>query len=208
MSVPTRTHAPWSGGRRPAWLPLALVAVLLLSACGRNMADGPRLEAFEATPFFADGAAMQPLPEGTISRDRGGIDPVYFTGQGDDGLVAELPIELTGDLLRRGQERYNIFCSPCHDYDGRGTGMVVQNGFPQPSSFQVQRLLDAPVGYYYNVVTNGFGRMYPYDSRIPVEDRWAIAAYVKALQLSQNATVDDVPADILEELRAREGAVR
>lgn len=206
MPVPRTSRVPLGAARRA--VPIALVLVLLLAACGRNMVDQPRAEAFESTPFFADGAVMQPLPEGTISRARGGVDPVYFTGQDEDGLVSELPVEVTTDLLRRGQERYNIYCSPCHGYDGRGTGMVVQNGFPQPASFQVQRLLDAPVGYYYNVITNGFGRMYPYDARVPVEDRWAIAGYVKALQLSQNATVDDVPSEILDELRAREGAVR
>lgn len=203
MPLPRPTAA-----RRRAWCSLALVALLLLSACGRNMEDQAKAEPFEASRFFADGSSHRPLPEGTISRGRGGIDPVYFTGQDQDGMVSELPIELTTDLLLRGQERYNIYCSPCHDFDGGGAGMIVQKGFPQPSSFQAQRLLDAPVGYFYNAITNGFGRMFPYASRIPVEDRWAIAGYVKALQLSQNASADDVPSEILDQLRATEGTVR
>ena len=181
---------------------------LALTACGRNMYDQARAEVYEASPFFADGASVRPLPEGTVSRERGGIDPVYLSGQGASGFVTELPIEATPELLRRGQERYNIYCTACHGYDGRGNGMVVQKGFVQPSSFHEQRLLDQPVGYFYNAITNGFGRMYSYASRIPVEDRWAIAGYVRALQLSQNATLDDVPATVLEGLRSSEGQVR
>lgn len=190
-------------------LPVLVVGLaLVLSACGRNMYDQPRAEAYEASPFFADGTSSRPLPEGTVSRERGDIDPVYLTGQGPDGLVTELPVELTSELLLRGQERYDIFCAACHNYNGDGRGMIVQKGFPQPTSFHDQRLLDSPVGYVFNAITNGFGRMYSYASRVPVEDRWAIAAYVKALQLSQNATIDDIPPDVLDTLRATEGQVR
>ena len=189
-------------------LAFALAAALVLSACGRNMYDQPKAETYEASPFFADGASSRPLPEGTISRERGAIDPVYLTGMGDGGFVSELPIEVSEGLLRRGQERYDIFCAVCHNYNGDGNGMIVQKGFVQPASFHEQRLLDSPAGYYYNAITNGFGRMYSYASRIPVEDRWAIVAYVRALQLSQNATLDDVPAEILEELDAATGEVR
>ena len=189
-------------------LALALAASLALSACGRNMYDQPKAETYEASPFFADGTSARPLPEGTISRERGAIDPVYLTGMGDGGFVSELPIEVSEGLLRRGQERYDVFCSVCHNYNGDGNGMIVQKGFVQPASFHEQRLLDSPAGYYYNAITNGFGRMYSYASRIPVEDRWAIVAYVRALQLSQNATLDDVPAEILEELDAATGEVR
>ena len=201
--------SPSTSRRSRAPLVLLALAALLLSACGRNMYDQPKAEAFEATPFFADGSVVRQLPEGTVSRGRGDVDPAYFTGQGPDGTqLAELPVELSADLLRRGQERYNIYCTPCHGYDGTGNGIVVQRGFPQPTSFQTQRLLDAPVGYYYGAITNGFGRMYSYAARVPVEDRWAISAYVKALQLSQNANAEDVPSDVLDELQATEGALR
>ncbi len=189
---------------------LALVGALLLAGCGRNMAEQPRVGPLQATPFFADGSGNRAPLEGTVSRERGAVDPVFFTGQRDGGLVTELPIELTYELLLRGQERYDIFCSMCHGYTGAGDGMVVRRGFPQPASFHDQRLLDASVGYYFNAMTNGFGRMYSYAGRIPAEDRWAIAAYVKALQLSQNATIDDVPADVRRalELEGAEGSIR
>ena len=205
MTAPTSPLA-----RRPRRvLPVLVVGLaLVLSACGRNMYDQPKAEAYEASPFFANGTSSRPLPEGTVSRERGAIDPVYLTGQGPDGLVTGLPVELDAELLLRGQERYDIFCAACHNYNGDGRGMIVQKGFPQPTSFHDQRLIDAPVGYVFNAVTNGFGRMYSYASRVPVEDRWAIAAYVKALQLSQNATIDDIPPDVLDTLRATEGQVR
>ena len=194
--------------RRPLLAVVVLALALTLSACGRNMVDTPRAEALEGSRFFADGAASRPLPENSLSRERGAVDPVFFTGQDENGLATELPVELTAELVLRGQERYNIFCTACHGYDGRGNGIVVQKGFVQPTSFHAQRLLDQPVGYYVNAITNGFGRMYSYASRVPPEDRWAIASYIKALQLSQNAAVDDVPADVLEQLRATEGTVR
>lgn len=174
----------------------ALAATLVLTACGRNMFDQPRAETYEASPYFADGASARPLIDGTVSRDRGGVDSSFFTGQGPDGLLTEIPFEVDIEVLRRGQERYDIYCSVCHNYDGDGHGMIVQKGAVQPTSFHEQRLLDAPVGYYFNAMTNGFGRMYSYASRIPPEDRWAIAAYIKALQLSQNAFVEDIPEGV------------
>ncbi|MBA2666522.1 MAG: cytochrome c [Trueperaceae bacterium] len=189
-----------------------LALVLVLASCGRNMAEQPSARAFEASPFFADGSVQQRLLEGTVSRERGGIDASYFSGQDADGLMRDLPFDLTLEVVQRGKERYDIYCSVCHGYTGEGDGMIVQRGFPQPSSFQQQRLLDAPVGYYVGVITNGFGRMFPYASRVPPEDRWAIAAYVKALQLSQNASVDDVPDAALRDLGdstpTSEGSVR
>ena len=194
--------------RRTVKLLAALtLGMLVLTSCGRNMFDQARVDAFEASPFFADGSAMRPIPEGTVSRERGALQPSYLTGLGPTGFLAELPIELTTDVLLRGQERFDIYCAPCHNYNGDGAGMIVQRGFPQPASFVTeQRLLDSPVGYYYNAITNGFGRMYSYASRIKPEDRWAIAAYIKALQLSQNAQISDVPADILSELSSTEAA--
>jgi cytochrome c553 len=182
---------------RTTKLALALLATaLVVTGCGRNMFDQPRADTYEASPYFADGAASRPLLEGTVSRERGNVDPSFYSGQGPDGMVTELPLELSMEVLARGQERYDIFCSVCHNYNGDGDGMIVQKGAVQPTSFHEQRLLDAPVGYYFNAMTNGFGRMYSYASRITPEDRWAIAAYIKALQLSQNAFVDDIPEGI------------
>lgn len=186
--------------KRP--LKLLLVAaslVLLLAACGRNMAEQASYGAYDASHFFADGSASQTPPANTVSREFGNIDPAFLSGVNTDGsLVAELPVELTGALLQRGRERYDIFCSACHNYDGGGSGMAVIRGFPNPSSLHADHLQDVPIGYFVQVITNGFGAMYPYASRVPAGDRWAIAAYIRALQLSQNATADDLPEDLGE----------
>jgi mono/diheme cytochrome c family protein len=174
---------------------LTALLALLVSGCGRNMVEQPSFRNFEANPFFENGATAQEPPANTVSRERGGIDPAFFTGQVNGNLVSELPVARSEELLLRGMERYNIYCAPCHGYTGDGRGVVVQRGFPAPSSLHEQRLRDAPVGYFFNAMTNGFGRMFPYASRIPPEDRWAIAGYIRALQLSRYAAPEDVPAD-------------
>ncbi len=194
--------------RRARMAALAIALALLLAACGNNMVDQPKLSALEGSVFFADGGAGRPPVEGTISREVGAIDPAFFTGLHGGALATELPIELSVELLQRGRQRIDIYCAVCHGYTGQGDGMIVTRGFPAPTSFHAERLLAQPVGYFFNAATNGFGRMYGYASRIPAEDRWAIAAYVKALQLSQNATLDDVPAAILIELQGTEGRAR
>jgi mono/diheme cytochrome c family protein len=117
-------------------------------------------------------------------------------------LLSDIPLELSTELLERGQQRYNIYCAPCHNFTGDGQGVIVQKGMPQPVSFHDQRLRDQNIGYFYFVSTNGFGRMFSYASRITPEDRWAIAAYIRTLQLSQHATLEDVPADLIDELKA------
>jgi cytochrome c553 len=179
---------------------LFAVLTLLLSSCGLNMYDQPRAEYQETSAFLPGGVSVQPLPEGVVSRERGGYDQVFYTGQDENGFVTELPIPLTLELLGRGEQRYNIYCTPCHNFSGNGLGVIVQKGMPQPVSFHDQRLRDAQVGYFFNAMTNGFGRMYSYASRIPPEDRWAIAAYIRALQLSQNATLEDVPEELRDSL--------
>ena len=188
-------------------IPLLTLA-LLLSACGNNMREQPALRPLQNSPFFSDGIGMRAPLEGTVPRSSGGIDPVFFTGMTATGQATELPIELTVELLQRGKERYDIFCSVCHGFTGQGDGMIVTRGYPAPTSFHEQRLLDASVGYYFGAMTNGFGRMYSYASRIPAEDRWAIAGYIKALQLSQNASADDLPAHVRSELESLEGRTR
>ncbi len=177
-----------------------LSALIILTGCGRNMYDQARYEPYDASPMFEDGTSSRLLPEGTVSRSRGEVSEVFFTGQGENGLATEVPLELTEAVLQRGQERYNIYCSPCHNYSGNGEGMIVQKGFVQPASFHDPRLKAAPVGYFFQVITNGFGRMYPYASRVPPEDRWAIAAYIRTLQYSQAAPVADLPEDVRERL--------
>lgn len=187
---------------------LAAPLALMLAACGNNMANQPKVGALQGSAFFADGLGGRPPVEGTVSRDVGAIDPAFFTGLQDGAIATEVPLELTVEFLQRGQQRYDIYCAVCHGYTGQGDGMIVTRGFPAPPSFHEARLLAQPVGYFFNAATNGFGRMYGYASRIPAEDRWAISAYVKALQLSQNATLDDVPEAIRQGLLGTEGRVR
>lgn len=174
----------------------------LLSACGMNMHNQPKGEYQEASPYFVNGSTSQQLPEGVVSRNRGAFDTSFYSGQDAEGnLLADIPLEVTQNLLERGQGRYNIYCAPCHNYTGDGQGVIVQKGMPQPASFHEQRLRDQNIGYFYFVATNGFGRMFSYASRITPEDRWAIAAYVRVLQLSQHATLNDVPSELRDELK-------
>lgn len=150
------------------------------------MHDQPRLEPLEASTFFADGMASRPPVEGAIARGQLREDVALFEGKDANGnLLTVLPLEADRPLLERGQQRYDIFCSPCHGRLGDGQGMVAQRGYKVPPSFHTDPLKSQPVGYYYDVMTNGFGVMSSYASQISVEDRWAIAAYIRALQLSQ-----------------------
>jgi mono/diheme cytochrome c family protein len=182
------------------FLLLAAVMTMLLSACD-DMANQHRYEPLEASLFFADGRSARPQVEGTVPRGRLDQEESYYSGMAADGqILEEAPILITIEVMERGRERYDIYCSPCHGLDGYGEGMIVQRGFPQPQSFHIDRLRTAPDGYFYIVVTDGFGRMYPYSYRIQPEDRWAIVAYIRALQLSQYATEQDVPPEMRPEL--------
>lgn len=188
---------------------LSVMGMLLLSSCGMNMYDQPKAELYEVLPYVkgSNVSSSNHLPEGVISRERGAIDPAFYTGLGSAGLATDLPIPVSLEVLERGQERYNIYCSPCHNFNGDGLGLIVQKGMVQPTSFNEDRLVNSSVGYFYNAMTNGFGRMYSYSSRIPAEDRWAIAGYIKALQLSQNASLEDVPEAMLDQIEVQ-GASR
>lgn len=142
--------------------------------------------------FYRDGLSSRVPPAGTVARGWLRGDRVFETGIGPDGrFVAELPTAVTFDrsLLVRGRERFDIYCSPCHGRQGNGLGMIVQRGFKQPPSYHIDRLRAQPLGYFFDVMTNGFGQMSSYASQVPVADRWAIAAYVRALQFSRNAPV-------------------
>lgn len=172
---------------------LLLGLVLGAGACRQDMHDQPRYKPLGGSAFFEDGRASRPLVEGTVPRGYARTDEHFYTGKVNGRLVETFPFPITRRVLERGRERYDIFCAPCHGRDGYGEGMIVQRGFRQPPSFHTDRLRRAPVGHFFDVITNGFGTMYSYASRIPPEDRWAIIAYIRALQLSQHATLEDVP---------------
>lgn len=175
---------------------IVLLLVVGLAGC-TDMKDQPRYEALEETTFFADGRSSRPLVEGTVSRGNLRADDALYRGMTADGaFVTELPMPVTADLLARGRERFDIFCSPCHGQSGYGDGMIVQRGYKQPASFHEGRLKAMPHGYYFDVITNGFGDMSSYASQVRTEDRWAIVAYLRALQWSQDAPLDAVPADV------------
>lgn len=161
-----------------------------------NMYAQPRYEDQSQSQFFTDGAAMRTAPEGTVARGFLNEDAAYFTGKDDKGqLAARIPIPVTIDLLKRGQERFNIYCAPCHSRLGDGQGMVVKRGMVPPPTFHDDRLRTVQDGHIFDVITNGIRNMPPYRYQIPVADRWAIVAYFRALQRSHNATADDLTAD-------------
>jgi mono/diheme cytochrome c family protein len=181
---------------------LGTLGSLGLGACRQDMHDQPKLETFEGSTFFPDGRASRPLVPGTVARGRLFEDEHLYRGT-VDGVPAEtIPFELTEEVLDRGRERYSIFCAPCHGAAGTGDGMIVQRGMTRPTSFHLERLREAPPGYFFDVITRGFGAMYDYSDRIEPEDRWAVIGYVRALQLSQNATLADVPPEQREQLEA------
>jgi mono/diheme cytochrome c family protein len=165
-----------------------------VSACRQDMHDAPRYEPLEASAFFADGRASRMLVANTVPRGLLREDEHLYTGKIGGTPVDLFPMPVTASVMARGQERYKVFCAPCHGATGEGTGMIVQRGFRRPPSYHEQRLVEAPAGYFFDVMTNGFGAMQDYSAQVPVGDRWAIAAYIRALQASRRGTVDDVPA--------------
>lgn len=171
------------------------------------MIDQPRYEPLEASDFFEDGAASRSPVPGTVPRgDRRG-DKAFVSGVlPEGGFVTMSPLPINVDLLQRGRQRFNIFCSPCHSRTGDGQGMIVLRGFKQPASFHTDRLRAQPVGYFVDVITNGFGVMPSYASQVPPDDRWAIAAYIGALQLSQYARVADLPSEDVARVEAAASA--
>jgi hypothetical protein len=177
--------------RRPA---AVFALALLAAACRRDMQDQPKYKDLRGSAFFDDHRSARPLPEGTVARGFLNADRRLVTGKENGEPIAVLPMPLTRELLSRGRERYGIFCTPCHGMTGNGLGIVVQRGLRRPNSFHIDRLREAPVGYFFDVQTRGFGAMMDYASQIPTEDRWAIAAYIRALQVSQRSRIEDVPA--------------
>jgi len=169
-------------------------------ACRRDMQDQPKYIPLRPSDFFADGRSARPLPEGTVARGQLRADKVFYTGKKGDQFVDQLPFPLTRDVLERGQQRFNIYCSPCHGRLGNGLGMIVRRGLKRPPSYHIDRLRQVPIGYFYDVITNGFGAMQDYSSQVAPRDRWAIASYIRVLQYSQMGSINDVPPDERESL--------
>lgn len=164
------------------------------------MHNQPKYTPLRSSEFFPDGrSARAPVP-GTVARGELREDTVFSTGKIGDQFAGQFPIPVTRAVLERGQERYNIYCAPCHARTGNGFGAVVQRGYRRPVSFHDPRLRAAPPGYYFDAMTRGFGAMSDYAAQISPEDRWAIAAYVRALQFSQHATLEDLPPVQREQL--------
>jgi mono/diheme cytochrome c family protein len=173
-----------------------MAATAALGACRQDMHDAPRYEPLEASSFFNDGQSARMPVANTVSRNPlTDGDELLYTGKIGGTLANQFPMPVTAAVLARGQERYDIFCSPCHGRTGKGDGVVVQRGMRQPPSFMEDRLRNAAAGYFFDVMTHGFGAMQDYAAQIPVEDRWAIVAYERALQFSQHAATGDVPDD-------------
>jgi hypothetical protein len=173
---------------------LGLALVVAASGCRQNMHNQHKVKTLGPSTFFADGQGARPIPAHTVAR--GDLREGFaFTGLGADNKpVAQLPFPVTREVLLRGQERFNIYCSPCHGRLGNAQGMIPQRGYKPPTSYHIERLRTAPVGYFFNVMTEGYGVMPTYAPQIPVADRWAIAAYIRVLQYSQDAKLADLPA--------------
>ena len=181
-------------------LSLVLPAAVALVACRDDMHDQPKYKPLAASEFFGDGRSARPEIEGTVARGHLRTDLARYTGKLNDQDVDSFPFPITRADLERGQERFNIYCTPCHSRMGDGTGLIVQRGFRQPPSYHIERLVKAPVGHFFDVITNGYGAMPSYRARVASDDRWRIAAYIRALQLSRMGTLADVPADKRSEL--------
>lgn len=176
---------------------IALAVLLssgLLAGCEQMMAHQPKYTPLSASTFFANGQSARPLIPDTVARGHVRANTGYFVGVAAGREVTSFPYPVTMALLQRGRERFNIYCAPCHDQTGNGNGRIVERGFPHPPSFHDERLRTAPIGHFVDVIANGYGVMFPYNDRVEPADRWAIAAYIRALQLSQSGTLSDVSA--------------
>lgn len=183
-------------------LPL-LFLVLTLAGCDVSMRTQAKNAPLSGSNFFPDQRSARPLVAGTIPQSQVTDNDPLITGKDASGqMLTTIPISVTLQVLQRGQQRYDIYCAPCHGYDGYGKGMIVQRGFAPPPSFHTDRLRQAPAGHFFDVITNGFGQMYSYSYRINPSDRWAIVAYIRALQFSQDVNPQDLPPDAQSKLNA------
>jgi mono/diheme cytochrome c family protein len=171
---------------------LFFFAAFAFAGCRLDMHQQPRYDPEVPSALFRNGTSAQWPVEGTVATDELLTDQLLNTGRMNGVLADKFPFAITAGDLRRGQERFNIYCSPCHGYDGYGDGMIVQRGFLPPPSYHSDRLRQAPAGHFFEVITNGFGRMYSYRSRVTPADRWRIIAYIRALQLSQHAPASEL----------------
>ncbi len=177
-----------------------VIGLLLLAACSpklslQAMAAEPRAKTYAPSAFFTDGTSARPLETGVVPRGEQQADALLYTGQLNGQPADKFPFPITRDVITRGQERFDIYCAPCHGLAGNGDGPIVKRGFTAPPSYHIDRLRQAPVGHFFDVITNGFGAMPSYAEQVAVRDRWAIIAYIRALQLSQHAALSDVPDD-------------
>jgi mono/diheme cytochrome c family protein len=176
---------------------VGVAALVMLSAvaCRQDMHDQPKYIPLREATFFNDARSARPVVAGTVARGQLHEDALLYTGKQNGADATQFPFAIDAAVMARGQERFNIYCSPCHGRTGIGDGMVVRRGYRRPPSYHDDRLRSAPVGHFFDVITNGFGAMPDYAAQIKPEDRWAIVAYIRALQLSEHAAVGDVPAD-------------
>ena len=171
------------------------------AACRQDMHDAPSYGPLEENTFFADGRSQRMPVANTVARGTLHADTHFYEGKVNGELADTFPIVVDEGVMQRGRERFNVFCSPCHGRTGKGDGMVVQRGFRTPASFHMDRVRELPAGHFFDVITRGFGAMQDYASQVTPADRWAIVAYIRALQTSQNATIDDVPAEKRADLK-------
>ena len=195
-----RSTAPLRLSKRALRLTSVAATLFMIAGCEhlhQDMGNQPKNKPLSPSDFFADGRSVRTPVENTVSRSSLDNDQLIVTKES-----TMFPVPINEALLERGQERYRIFCSPCHGIQGDGNGMIVLRGMKRPPTYHQDRLRQAPNGYFYDVITNGFGQMYNYAAQIPPRDRWAIVAYVRALQLSRNARAADLPAEQREKLNS------
>jgi mono/diheme cytochrome c family protein len=181
-------------------LAAAVLMTAALTGCRQDMQNSPKAIPLRESVFFKNGSSARPLVEDTVARGTLEDDVTFFTGKNGAAEVDALPFPLTAEVLDRGEQRFNIYCRPCHGAAGLGDGMIVRRGYRQPPSYHIDRLRQAPIGHFYDVMTNGFGAMPDYKAQIAPRDRWAIAAYVRALQLSQHATASELTTEEQQKL--------
>jgi mono/diheme cytochrome c family protein len=190
------------------WFALG-VAALVCAGCRQDMQDQPKFVPQRSTTFFADGRSVRPQVEHTVARGQLGEESFFYTGLIDGKEADAMPFPVSMEVMERGQERFNIYCTPCHSRVGNGAGMIVQRGYKPAGNFHSARILAEPLGHYFYVMTHGYGAMPDYSAQLPPADRWAVAAYIRALQISQNAREAEVPSGVqvqnLKDIAQREG---